>query len=179
MIEYPNKVLLATDGTDDSNTAAMVAVALAGKTGAELHIVHVGQPPSYNTGTTIEAASLPSESYEHVVKRAQKLLERQLEQIQEAGGNVAGAHLRIGQPPYQVVAVSEELGADLLIVGSGRPRAIRRAAGATMRRAVIGRAADHIVRSALCPVLVVRGDVASGAADPSQAETAASDTGPA
>jgi nucleotide-binding universal stress UspA family protein len=43
MIEYPTKVLLATDGSEDSARAIEVAVALSGKTGAELHVVHVGQ----------------------------------------------------------------------------------------------------------------------------------------
>ena len=48
------------------------------------------------------------------------------------------------------MGLSDEIGADLIVVGSGRPRAVRRAA--------IGAVADYIVRSAHCPVLVVRGD---------------------
>ena len=58
--------------------------------------------------------------------------------------------LRIWSPPYEVVGLSDELGVDSIVVGSGRPRAVRQAA--------IGAAADYIVRSAHCPVLVVRGD---------------------
>ena len=56
------------------------------------------------------------------------------------------------------MGLSDEIGADLIVVGSGRPRAVRRAVSETMRRAAIGAAADYIVRSAHCPVLVVRGD---------------------
>ncbi len=51
MIEYPTKVLLATDGSGDSARAIEVAVALSGKTGAELHVVYVGQAPSPSMGT--------------------------------------------------------------------------------------------------------------------------------
>lgn len=156
MIEYPTKILLATDGSEDSSRAVEVAVALSGKTGAELHVVHVGRAPSPSTGTTVHGASLPTTPYESVVKSARKLLEGEVERAQQAGGNVAGAHLRIGTPAYEVVGLSEELGVDLVVVGSGRPRVVRRAVSVTMRRAVLGHASDYIVRSAHCPVLVVR-----------------------
>ena len=56
------------------------------------------------------------------------------------------------------MGLSDELGADLIVVGSGRPRAVRRAVSGTIRRPVLGAAADYIVRSAHCPVLVVRGE---------------------
>lgn len=166
MIEYPTKVLLATDGSEDSARAVEVAVALSGKTGAKLHVVHVGQAPSSSTGTTVHSPSLPTEPYESVVKRARKLLEGDVERVQRAGGNVAGSHLRIGTPASEVVGLSEELGADLLVVGSGRPRAVRRAVSGTMRRAALGSVSDYTVRSARCPVLVVHGDGLPKAAGP-------------
>lgn len=146
MIEYPTKILLATDGTEHSTMAAEAAVALSNKTGAELHVVHVGQAQHSGTsGVTVEAGGLPGDSYEATVDRARKLLERQVEQVREAGGTIAETHLRIGSPPYEVV-------------GRGKPRAVRRAVSGTIRRPVLGAAADYIVRSAHGPVLVVRGD---------------------
>ncbi len=56
-------------------------------------------------------------------------------------------HLRMGKPAREVVGLSEKLGVDLLVVGSGRPRAARHALSATGRRAALGSAADYIVRS--------------------------------
>ncbi len=85
MIEYPTKVLLATDGSDDPARAVEMAVALSGKTGAGLHVVHVGQAPSPSTGTTVHSPSLPTEPYESVVKKARKLLEGEMERAQKAG----------------------------------------------------------------------------------------------
>lgn len=158
MIEYPTKILLATDGTEYSAMAAEAAIALSNKTGAELHVVNVGQAHHSGSGITVEAGGLPGDSYEDIVDRARKLLERQVEQVRESGGTVTEMHLRIGSPPYEVVGLSDEIGADLIVVGSGRPRAMRRAVSETIRRAAIGAAADYIVRSAHCPVLVVRGD---------------------
>lgn len=157
MIEYPTKVLLATDGSEDSARATEVAVALSGKAGAELHVVHVGKAPPPSTGTTVHGASLPTTPYESVVKGARKLLEDEVERAQRAGRDVAGSHLRIGTPAYEVVGLSEELGVDLVVVGSGRPRPVRRAGATALRRVVMGRASDDVVRSAPCPVLVVRG----------------------
>ena len=158
MIEYPTKILLVTDGTEYSAMAAEAAVALSNNTGAELHVVHVGQAHFSGSGVTVEGGGLPGDSYEAIVDRARNLLERQVEQVRESGGTIAETHLRIGSPPYEVVGLSDEIGADLIVVGSGRPRAVRQAVSETMRRAAIGAAADYIVRSAHCPVLVVRGD---------------------
>ncbi len=168
MIEYPTKILLATDGTDDSIRAAHVAVALSSKTGAELHVAHVGQVSTAPTSgaSATGSAPLPSVPYEHFVKRAERLLEQQVERVRSAGGAITQAYLRMGRPAHEVVALSKELGADLLVIGSGRPRPVRRAVTATMRRGALGSVSDYVVRSARCPVLVVHGDGLPEAASP-------------
>lgn len=160
MIEYPTKVLLATDGTEDSVRAARVAVALTASSGGELHVVHVGQAASPSTGVTVEGAALPGEPPGYAEKQARKLLDGQVEVIKSVGGEVTDAHLRMGQPASEVVSVGAEIGADLIVVGSGGPRPMRRAVAAATRRASLGRASDAIVRAAHCPVLVARGDAA-------------------
>ncbi len=38
---FPKKVLLATDGSDDAAAATWAAADIAGRGGAELHVVHV------------------------------------------------------------------------------------------------------------------------------------------
>jgi len=158
MIEYPKKILLATDATEDSTKAANVATALAGRAGSELHVVHVGRPTASAAGGTAMRPPLPGEPPGYAERQALKLLDRQVEQVEAAGGGVAEAHLRMGQPAAEIIALAVELGADLLVVGSGGPRPVRRAVAATTRQAVIGRASGVIVRSAPCPVLVVRGE---------------------
>jgi len=37
----PERILLATDGSEDAERATMAALDLAGRSGAELHVVHV------------------------------------------------------------------------------------------------------------------------------------------
>lgn len=43
MSAFPTKILLATDGSEDSALAAQAAIGNANETGAELHVVHVGE----------------------------------------------------------------------------------------------------------------------------------------
>jgi nucleotide-binding universal stress UspA family protein len=68
--------------------------------------------------------------------------------VKAAGGTVAGTHLRMGQVDLEIVALAEELQADLIVMGS-------RGLGG-VRRALMGSVSDSVVRHAHCPVLVVR-----------------------
>lgn len=170
MIEYPTKILLATDGTEDSAKASRAAAALAHPSGAELHVVHVGQAAPSNVGVAPTRPMLPGEPPGYAERQARRLLEREVEEVRAEGGTVTDAHHRMGQPAAEVVALAVELGADLLVVGSGGPRQVRRAVAATTRRAAVGRAADAIVRTAPCPVLVVRGEGALARALPNTEE---------
>ena len=147
MNHFPTKILLATDASEDSVLAAQVAAELSSKTDSELHVVHVrstlGQVPGYYLGPYVEEADL-----QRLDAEAQRLLNAQVEQIEAAGDLVTQAHLKIGRPDAEIVILAQELGADLLVVGS-------RGRGG-IRRALMGSVSDSVVRHAHCPVLVVR-----------------------
>ena len=53
----------------------------------------------------------------------------------------------MGAPAREIVGLSEKLGVELLIVGIGRPRAVRHTLSAMAPRAALGSAADYIVCS--------------------------------
>jgi nucleotide-binding universal stress UspA family protein len=149
---FPTKVLLATDGSREAELAARTAVDLANSTNSELHLVTValGNPdPIYH----IHEASLRYETYEEAVEaikgEAQKVLDEQVKKVQEAGGTVKEAHLRIGERRDQaIVHLAEELGAGLIVMGS-------RGLGG-VRRALMGSVSSSVVRHAHCPVMIVR-----------------------
>jgi nucleotide-binding universal stress UspA family protein len=85
---------------------------------------------------------------EELDRKAQTLLNAEVEQIRAAGGTVAQAHLRIGRSDREIVASAEEIGAGLIIMGShGSSR---------LRRALIGSVSESVVRHARCPVWVMR-----------------------
>ena len=149
---FPTKILLATDGSKDAELALSTAVDLATATDSELHVVTAtpGTPdPVYHA----HEASLRYETYEEafaaVRGEAQQVLDAQVRKIEEAGGTVAGAHLKMGERRDQaIVHLADEIGAGLIVMGS-------RGLGG-FRRALMGSVSDSVVRHAHCPVMVVR-----------------------
>ncbi len=149
---FPAKILLATDGSEDAQLALSTAVDLANSTDSELHVVTAvpGSPdPVYQT----HEAGLRYETYEEaaaaVREAAQRTLDEQVKKVEEAGGRVAEAHLRMGERRDQaIVRLADEIGAGLIVMGS-------RGLGG-LRRALMGSVSDSVVRHAHCPVMVVR-----------------------
>jgi nucleotide-binding universal stress UspA family protein len=138
------RILLATDGSNEAELATRAAVELAHSTGSELYVVHVKLVPI--TPPYPEVLDW-REDLERAECEARELLDEQIKKVEDAGGTVAGTHLREEQPAEEIVALAEELGVGLIVVGS-------RGRGG-IRRALTGSVSDRVVRHARCPVLVV------------------------
>jgi nucleotide-binding universal stress UspA family protein len=80
------------------------------------------------------------------------MLDEQVKRVAEAGGDISGAHAKVGRPDAEIVRLAEELGAGLIVLGS-------RGLGG-VRRALMGSVSDSVVRHAHTSVLVVRGAMA-------------------
>jgi nucleotide-binding universal stress UspA family protein len=149
---FPTKILLATDGSKEAEIAASTATDLANSTNSELHVVSVapGNPdPVYHIHEGGFRYETYEEALEAVKREAQKVLDEQVQKVEELGGSVKEAHLRIGERRDQaIVHLAEELGAGLIVMGS-------RGLGG-VRRALMGSVSASVVRHAHCPVLVVR-----------------------
>jgi nucleotide-binding universal stress UspA family protein len=141
---FPTRILLATDGSPHGELAALKAVDLAKSTKARLHVVAVGR--------TFAAAVYDvyaEVGREDLRREAQEVLDEQVRKIEEAGGTVAIAHLKMNERRDEaIVHLAEEIDADLIVIGS-------RGFGG-LKRALLGNVADSVVRHAHCPVLVVR-----------------------
>ena len=174
---FPTRILVATDGSREAQLAATTAADLANTTNSELHVVHVGQfEPTFLAQTEVEPAELERE--------AQRLLDEQVRTVEEAGGTVKEAHLRLGRADEEIQDEARRLleeqvdevksaggtvtrahlrlgHPDEEIVGLGEEIGAdlivtgSRGLGG-MRRALMGSASDSIVRHAHCPVMVVR-----------------------
>jgi nucleotide-binding universal stress UspA family protein len=110
MNSFPNKILLATDGSEDSDLAARAAIELSNRTGSELHVVHVWH-------------NVPTPHFDPFVRaqlrqEAEETLQRQIERIEQSGGTIAKAYLREGRTIDEFLDLSEELEIELLVVGS-------------------------------------------------------------
>ncbi len=141
---FPTRILLATDGSPHAELAATVAIDLAESTNSRLHVVAVGRTfPAAIYEVYAETA------HEDLRREAQEILDEQVRKIEEAGGTVAIAHLRMGERRDEaIVHLAEEIDAGLIVIGS-------RGFGG-LKRALLGNVADSVVRHAHCPVLVVR-----------------------
>ncbi len=143
---FPTKVLVALDGSEESTLAAKTAAELAEKTGSELHVVHVRTAPMYIDPSTERVRRLAD--VEAVRREAQEFLDSQVQQIQDAGGTVARAHIRLGTPVAEIVNLADAIEAGLIVMGS-------RGMGG-IRRLLLGSVSDGVIRHAHCPVQVVR-----------------------
>jgi nucleotide-binding universal stress UspA family protein len=137
----PAKILLATDGSEDAALAARAAADMARKTGSELHVVHAWH-------------GVPSTRFQSYIRtqaqqEAREVLAEQVERIKGDGANVAEAHLREGPAVDEILDLAEEVGADLIVIGS-------RGLG-PVKRVVLGSVSEGVVHHATRPVLVLRG----------------------
>jgi nucleotide-binding universal stress UspA family protein len=141
---FPTKILLATDGSREAELAGQTAADLAQKTDSELHVVHVLASPL----ATHDPSSFEPEVWARLEQREQTTLEDVVGKIESYGGKVEGTHHTEGRPDAEIVALAEEIGAGLIVMGA-------RGVGG-IRRALTGSVSDSVIKHAHCPVLVVR-----------------------
>jgi nucleotide-binding universal stress UspA family protein len=146
---FPTKILLATDGSEEAQLAGKTAAELARSTGSELHVVLVFR---WARPSALDPISRDTTVHEAVEGRARERLEKIVRRLRSFGGAVQRSYLKGGAPDAEIVALGEEIGAGLIVMGS-------RGLGG-MRRALTGTVSDSVVRHAHCPVMVVRGKAA-------------------
>lgn len=142
------RILVATDGSDDARRAADHAIDLARRYGAELHCLYVVE-----TRTAYDNAIVEPER----VRRNQRAEgERALATIEATadGIDVIGA-IEEGIPAETILAYSDDHGIDLLVVGTMGKSAFK--------TVLLGSTTEALVRSGK-PVLVV-GDRSDGEND--------------
>lgn len=142
-------VLVATDGTGDSDGAVEAALDLAHDTGAKLLVLTV-----VPEGTTEESDSgdderggtaAPDEDEE--ISEAQERTDSVLDHATEWGLE-ARSIIWEGDPGETIVAAAEAEGADLIVMGTtGR---------GGVGRMLMGSTSDFVIRNATMPVLTVR-----------------------
>src|SRR5215211_9322542 len=108
MTIFPTRILFASDGSEDSELAATTAVALAKVTGSELHVLHVAPAfPDYFESIVHETG--PTE------REGRRILDEQVNKIENVGGAVAESHLRRGGAAEKVIELSEKLETGLIV----------------------------------------------------------------
>lgn len=143
MRDFLTNVVLATDGSEESDLAARTAVDLCDKTGADLHVIHAWDPHTGLSGPVrVLRSRLPGEE-------AAGLLEAQVDRIRAGRGVVKESHLRRGSAAGEIATLAGELDADLVVVGTRRSGA--------MERLMLGSVSEEVARISPRPTLVVAG----------------------
>lgn len=141
---FPTRVLLAADGSPDSDLARDRVLDLIGHSQAVLHVVHVGLVSPWTNPKTLSSGQV-----DRMRSEAQTVLDAELVGLAERGVQAEG-HLRMGRATDEILRLRDEIDADLIVLGS-------RGANAFVR-VLLGSDAEGVVRHAPCPVLVVRSD---------------------
>ena len=120
---FPTKILLDTDSSQNAQLARTTAVDMATTTDSELHVVSVAPSlPSYD-GYHCHDVRIP-EVVEQLRKRAQIILDEQVQKIERDGGKVTQKHLKIAKligeryRAQQILRVAEDIDAGLIVMGT-------------------------------------------------------------
>lgn len=135
-------ILLATDLSDETKQVADKAAMLAKSDGTALHIIHVIEPLSFAYGGDIPM------DFSGIQDEIQKQAESQMAAFaSEYNVGSEGQHIIVGRAVNEIQSLAEELGAELIVIGSHGRRGIARLLGST---------ANGILHGAKCDVLAVR-----------------------
>jgi nucleotide-binding universal stress UspA family protein len=136
------RILVAVDGSLNSDRAVEAAAEVAKAQGAELSVCHAFHiPEQYKTDLMDELEEALTADASRILKHAENVAER-------AGVTAKTKLLRKGHPTEAIVAYAGEIEADLIVVGvRGRTPGQGRAMGS-----VSAAVAEH----AACSVLLVR-----------------------
>jgi len=136
------KLLMAVDLSEDSDEVAERAQAIASNNGAELHVIHVIEPLSFAYGGDIpmDFSGIQDEIHQQASQQLQKFGERHDISSERR-------HIVLGQPEVEIHAMAEDLGFDLIFVGSH---------GRYGLALLMGSTANGVLHGATCDVLAVR-----------------------
>ena len=135
------RILLAYDGSSGAEHALALALDLACRYDAELHVLAVARPPEFGDEVETEA----------VIESAQRRCDQVLAPVRSrlAGNKVrASFHVATGHPAEQILRYAERHSVDHIVVGH-RGRTL-------FDRWLIGSVARQVIAHAPCAVTVQR-----------------------
>jgi nucleotide-binding universal stress UspA family protein len=150
--------LVGVDYSDHSRVALATAAAIAeASPGAELHVLHVVAVPHGGYGASdmepwsgmlYPNAGGEFSVYLRSLREEARLLPQFTEEVARRLGDRMTGHIRMGRADREIVRLADDLGAQLIVVGTRQHSEIE--------RMFLGSVAEQVVREAPCAVLVAR-----------------------
>ena len=144
MTQTFRNILCPVDFDDNSMAGLEMACRVAAQNKASLHLMHVVAIPP-------EASELPTEALKPypVWEQDAKLKLDRIASERIPGATRSETLTRSGLPGPEIVAAAKELKIDLIVMAThGHSRS-------AFNRLLLGSVAERVVRSSVCPVLVV------------------------
>jgi nucleotide-binding universal stress UspA family protein len=142
----PKSILVPTDFSEPAERALDYAVALAERVGAQVTVLHAYEIPlvGFPDGALVATADIAG----RIVRAAQEGLDVAVAQRKSHGVGLKSL-LKTGDAREVIEAIAQDLGADLIVMGTHGRRGLS--------RALLGSVTEYVVRTATCPVLAVHG----------------------
>jgi universal stress protein A len=135
-------ILLGLDLSAESRQVVERAIALRDAFGSQLSVIHVIEPLSFAYGGDIPMDF--SGIQEEIHKQARSHLDALCDPLNIPASH---RHLVVGRPETEIHHVAEEIGADLVVVGSHGRHGLQLLMGST---------ANGVLHGAKCDVLAIR-----------------------
>lgn len=137
-----NTILVAVDLSEEASQVAAKAARISAAQAAQLHVVHVIEPLSFAYGgdIPIDFSTIQDEIEQQAETQLRGLCKR-------IGVDDAHLHIVLGRPETEIHALADQLGADLIIVGSH---------GRHGFALLLGSTANGVLHGAKCDVLAMR-----------------------
>lgn len=144
-MNMPKNILVPVDFSEYAEHALDYAIVLAAKLDARVHLLNVIGIPAL--GVPELGVALSASMMDSIVKENQAALDK-LANARRTKAMIGEVMLRTGDARDVIVRACEEVGADLIVMGTHGRRGVT--------RALLGSVAESIVRTAPCPVLTIR-----------------------
>jgi len=141
----PKNILVPTDLSEGAEVALDYACELASKLGATVHLVHVIGIPAL--GVPELGVAVTATVIDQLIAEDQKAIDALVDARRDRA-TFGETLLRTGDARDVIEQTAQELGIDLIVMGTHGRRGLK--------RALLGSVAETIVRSAPCPVLTIR-----------------------
>ena len=139
-------IVIATDGSENSQRAISCGVEIAKLSGATVHALYVVDTPSIISETWTAGKEMV---HELIIREGKKVLSKVKKIIEDSGVEVKEVLLE-GYPSEEIINFAENNNMDLIVMGT---------LGKTgLERFLVGSVAENVVRNSKVPVMVIRNE---------------------
>jgi nucleotide-binding universal stress UspA family protein len=144
-ILHPKKILIPTDFSETSKKAVQYALRFAEQFDCEIAFLYVVEPATPMIGAPMAAEPFTDKDE---FSMAEKDLAVLAAEAHTNGARSVSSFVRIGHAPNEITSAARDLDVDLIIIATH--------GYTSWRHLCIGSTTERVVRTAPCPVLVVR-----------------------